>query len=59
MAVTGRQFDLHRYHAVFALATLLPVAGYVLWRILHGGTEPRHEQRKALENNINVNSTYG
>ena len=52
MAVIGRLFDLGRSNAAFALATLLPVAGYVLWRILHGGTEPRHGQRKTLENNV-------
>lgn len=32
MPVAGRLFDLHRYDAAFALAALLPVAGYALWR---------------------------
>ena len=35
MPVVGRLFDLHRYNAAFALATLLPVTGYVVWRRLH------------------------
>ena len=51
MPVVGRLFDLHRYNAAFALATLLPVAGYVVWRTLHSGTEPRQGQRKAAQNN--------
>jgi MFS transporter, ACS family, hexuronate transporter len=40
MPVVGRLFDLHRYNAAFALATLLPIAGYVVWRTLHCRTEP-------------------
>lgn len=34
MPVIGRLFDLHRYSIAFGLAALLPVAGYVLWRVL-------------------------
>ena len=45
MPVVGRLFDLHRYNAAFALATLLPVAGYVVWRTLHSGTERWQGQR--------------
>ena len=51
MPVVGRLFDLHRYNAAFALATLLPVAGYVVWRTLHSGTDPMQAQKTAAENN--------
>jgi ACS family hexuronate transporter-like MFS transporter len=34
MPVIGRLFDLHRYGAAFCLATMLPIAGYTLWRVL-------------------------
>lgn len=34
MPLVGRLFDLRAYNAAFALATLLPVAGYTLWRLL-------------------------
>jgi sugar phosphate permease len=40
MPVVGTLFDLHRYNSAFALATLLPVAGYVTWRILYRETQP-------------------
>ncbi|MBV9038813.1 MAG: MFS transporter [Acidobacteriaceae bacterium] len=45
MPVVGRLFDLHRYDAAFALATLLPVAGYVIWLRLHGATQPGEDKR--------------
>ena len=35
MPIVGKLFDLHWYDAAFALATLLPVTGYVVWRTLH------------------------
>jgi hypothetical protein len=31
----GRLFDSRSYNAVFAIATLLPIAGYVLWSLLN------------------------
>ena len=34
MPSMGRLFDLHRYHSAFGLATLIPIAGYCMWRIL-------------------------
>jgi ACS family hexuronate transporter-like MFS transporter len=34
MPLIGRLFDLHRYGVAFGLATLLPVVGYTLWRVL-------------------------
>ena len=45
MPVVGRLFDLHRYHAAFALATLLPVAGYASWLRLHGATQLGEDKR--------------
>ncbi|MBV9675474.1 MAG: hypothetical protein JO185_04015, partial [Acidobacteriaceae bacterium] len=45
MPVVGRLFDLHRYDAAFALATLLPVAGYVSWLRLHGATQLGEDKR--------------
>jgi hypothetical protein len=34
MPVVGRLFDLHRYDLAFALALLIPMAGYAAWRAL-------------------------
>jgi len=34
MPLVGRLFDLRWYGAAFALATLIPVMGYALWRVL-------------------------
>ena len=34
MPLIGGLFDLHWYSAAFALATVLPVAGYSIWRVL-------------------------
>jgi ACS family hexuronate transporter-like MFS transporter len=45
MPVVGRLFDLHWYNGAFALAALVPVAGYVVWRTLHCGTEPMRSQQ--------------
>ena len=39
MPVVGRLFDLHAYSRAFALAALLPAAGYGLWRVLSAGGE--------------------
>jgi len=36
----GRLFDLKWYNEAFALAALLPVAGYALWRMLDPSTVP-------------------
>jgi ACS family hexuronate transporter-like MFS transporter len=33
----GRLFDQSRYEAAFRIATLFPIAGYFLWRVLSGG----------------------
>jgi hypothetical protein len=41
MPVVGRLFDLHRYNAAFTLATLLPIAGYVVWRTFRIGSSSR------------------
>ena len=46
MPVVERLFDLHRYKGAFALTELVPVAGYVVWRRLHCGTEPMRSQEK-------------
>ncbi len=34
MPMMGRLFDLHRYNAAFVYAALIPIAGYLAWRIL-------------------------
>jgi ACS family hexuronate transporter-like MFS transporter len=34
MPVIGRLFDLHRYSVAFGLASLLPIAGFTMWRVL-------------------------
>jgi ACS family hexuronate transporter-like MFS transporter len=36
MPFFGRLFDQHLYHEAFAVAALIPVLGYVLWRWLDG-----------------------
>jgi hypothetical protein len=36
----GRLFDLRSYGWAFTLATLLPIIGYAIWRVLDG-TPPR------------------
>jgi ACS family hexuronate transporter-like MFS transporter len=41
MPVVGRLFDLRSYNEAFALATLLPVVGYTLWRVIDRSTDPR------------------
>jgi len=35
MPGVGKLFDLHWYNSAFGLATLFPIAGYVLWRSLN------------------------
>jgi MFS transporter, ACS family, hexuronate transporter len=40
MPVVGKLFDLQRYDMAFALATVLPIMGYALWRWLHNSTDP-------------------
>ncbi len=35
MPGVGKLFDLHWYNAAFGLATVFPIAGYVLWRSLN------------------------
>lgn len=43
MPMLGRLFDQHRYDAAFAIATLVPFLGYVLWRALdRRKTDERH-----------------
>ena len=37
MPVIGRLFDLRSYGSAFALATLLPIIGYAVWRVLDEG----------------------
>jgi len=59
MPVVGRLFDLHRYNAAFALATLLPVAGYVVWRTLHCGTGLWQGQRQPAENKSTTETVEG
>lgn len=36
MPMMGRLFDGHRYDAAFGVATLIPMAGWALWRALDG-----------------------
>jgi len=40
MPVMGRMFDLRSYGWAFTVATLLPIIGYAIWRVLDG-TQPR------------------
>ena len=47
MPVIGRLFDLHSYVWAFALATVLPVVGYAVWRVLDGRL-PRRSDEPAL-----------
>ena len=46
MPVIGMLFDLHAYVAAFALAALLPLAGYLVWRMLDGKL-PQHDEERA------------
>ena len=46
MPVIGRLFDLRSYGWAFALATLLPIVGYAIWRVLDGRL-PRHSDTPA------------
>jgi ACS family hexuronate transporter-like MFS transporter len=36
MPVVGRLFDQRSYDSAFALATLLPIIGFAIWRVLDG-----------------------
>jgi ACS family hexuronate transporter-like MFS transporter len=40
MPLFGRLFDNHQYTAAFAVATAIPLAGYVGWVILDGTVQP-------------------
>jgi ACS family hexuronate transporter-like MFS transporter len=35
MPGAGKLFDLHAYHAAFEAATMVPIAGYFIWRALN------------------------
>jgi hypothetical protein len=45
MPVIGRLFDLHRYAVAFGVAAAVPVAGYVLWRVLDSLRFATHASR--------------
>ena len=47
MPVMGRLFDLRSYGWAFTVATLLPIIGYAIWRVLDG-TQPRLSDAPAM-----------
>jgi nitrate/nitrite transporter NarK len=47
LPVIGRLFDLQAYGWAFALAALLGVLGYTIWRVLDAGGLPAHTSTPA------------
>jgi hypothetical protein len=51
MPLVGRLFELRWYYGAFAVATLIPITGYAVWRTVPAGsrTESRRKEREASD----------